>query len=227
MSSFIRIFTCCLILCCGITWSELASQSQTKDELAGFVPIFDGKTLNGWHKLTTIPEDQGSKWEVIDGVLVGDQDPPGVGGLLVTDKKFSDIELYAEVKADYPCDSGLFLRMQPNALSYQITLDYRPNGEVGGIHVPRGGGFVKHCPMGITYWHPTEYNKVRVRCVGQPPRIQVWIGDKLVNDYQDVLVEGKPRVPESGVIAVQVHSGKSWGKGNKIRFRKLMVKELK
>ena len=92
MSSFIRILTCCLILCCGITWRELASQSQTKDELAGFVPIFDGKTLNGWHKLTTIPEDQGSKWEVIDGVLVGDQDPPGVGGLLVTDKKFSDIE---------------------------------------------------------------------------------------------------------------------------------------
>jgi len=50
------------------------------------VSIFDGKTLNGWHKPEGVPADyRGGKWDVIDGALVGDQDPPGMGGFLVTD----------------------------------------------------------------------------------------------------------------------------------------------
>jgi len=226
-----KALVCCLLslllMICGILFNELTAQSQSKGgALEGFVPIFDGSSLDGWRKLTEYSGEKGA-WEVVEGVIVGGQYPPGEGGLLVTRKTYSDVEVYAEVKADYPLDSGIFLRVQPNVLSYQITLDYRPEGEVGAVYAPRGGGFLQHCPMGITYWHPTEYNKVRVRCVGQPPHIQVWIGDKLVNDYQDTLVDGKPRVPESGMIGIQVHGGKSWGEGNKVYFRKIMVKELK
>ena len=97
-----------------------------------FISLFDGKTLDGWRKLTEYSGEAGS-WEVVAGVIVGSQYPAGQGGLLVTEKKYSDFELYAEVKADYPIDSGLFLRVQPSVLSYQVTIDYRPEGEVGAI----------------------------------------------------------------------------------------------
>ena len=54
----------------------------------------------------------------------------------------------------------------------------------------------------------------------------VWINGSLVMDYTDNLVDDKPKVPESGVFGIQVHPGESWGEGNKVRFRKIMIKEL-
>ena len=87
--------------------------SQEEGNLEGFVPLFDGISLEGWRKLTESSERWG-KWEVIEGVIVGDQYPDGKGGLFVTTAAFKDFELYAEVKADYPIDTGLFLRVQPD-----------------------------------------------------------------------------------------------------------------
>jgi len=191
----------------------------------GFVPLFDGSTLNGWRKLTEYSGDDG-KWEVIDGAIAGDQYPEGKGGLLVTEKKFSDYEVIAEVKADYPIDSGLFLRVQGNVLSYQVTIDYRPDGEIGAIYCPGGGGFLVHKPEGEKLWRGGEYNTVRARIEGQPAHIQVWInGTKLV-DFTDTKVNGGFRVPETGYFGIQVHPGSSWGKGNKVYFRKILIKEL-
>jgi len=193
--------------------------------LEGFVPLFDGKTLTGWRKLTEYSGDQGD-WQVIDGAITGDQYPEGKGGLLVTEASYSDYEVYAEVWCDYPLDSGLFLRVQPDVLSYQITIDYRPTGEVGAVYVPRAGGFAEHCEIGKYLWKDGRYNAIRTRIQGQPPHIVVWINGSLVMDYTDSLVEGKPKVPESGVFGIQVHPGESWGEGNKVRFRKIMIKEL-
>jgi len=191
----------------------------------GFTPLFDGSTLNGWRKLTEYSGDDG-KWEVIDGAIAGDQYPEGKGGLLVTEKKYSDYEVIAEVKADYPIDSGLFLRVQGNVLSYQVTIDYRPDGEIGAIYCPGGGGFLVHRPEGEKLWRRGEYNTVRARIEGQPAHIQVWInGTKLV-DFTDTKVDGKFRVPETGYFGIQVHPGSSWGKGNKVYFRKILIKEL-
>lgn len=190
-----------------------------------FISLFDGKTLNGWRKLTEYSGDAGS-WEVVDSVIVGGQYPEGQGGLLVTEKKYSDFELYAEVKADYPIDSGLFLRVQPSVLSYQVTIDYRPEGEVGAIYCPGGGAFLKHRPEGNELWKKDEYNTVRVRIKGQPATIKIWINGTPFADYTDVKVAGKYRVPAYGYIGIQVHPGSSWGKGNKVYFRKLMIKPI-
>ncbi|MBN2289184.1 MAG: DUF1080 domain-containing protein [Candidatus Glassbacteria bacterium] len=204
-----------------------SEQGKAMDELCleGFVSLFDGKTLNGWRKLTEYSGDKGD-WQVIDGAITGDQYPEGEGGLLVTEKSYSNYEVYAEVRCDYPLDSGLFLRVQPDVLSYQITIDYRPEGEVGAVYVPRAGGFAQHCEIGKYLWKDGQYNAVRTRIEGQPPRILVWLNGHLVMDYTDNLVDDKPKVPESGVFGIQVHPGESWGEGNKVRFRKIMLKEL-
>ena len=198
--------------------------TQNQD-LNGLTPLFDGKTLNGWRKLTEYSGDHG-KWTVENGVLTGTQYPEGQGGLLVTETKYSDYEIYAEVKADYPVDSGIFLRVQPNVLSYQVTIDYRPEGEVGALYCPGGGDFLVHNPEGQSLWKKNEYNLIRARIQGQPPRIEAWINGHQVLDFQDQLQNKQPRVPASGYYGVQVHPGPSWGEGNKIYFRKILIKLL-
>jgi hypothetical protein len=226
MRTLIQAFAVAFLIISLAAFQAQAAESKemARFDLTGFVPLFDGKTLNGWEKLASLSD---GKWEVLNGEIAGDQYPEGKGGLLVTKKTYSDYEVYAEIKTTYPQDSGLFLRVQPNVLSYQITIDHRPEGEIGGIHVPAGAGFIAHCDSGFTYWNPYEYNVIRARIEGQPPHIQVWIGDRQVQDFQDVLVDGKPRVPESGTIGIQVHPGENWKKGSKVLFRKIMIKELK
>ncbi len=191
----------------------------------GFVSIFDGQTLTGWHKFDEMEGEGFGKWIIQDGAIVGDQDPPGKGGLLVTDKLYGDYELYGEVMCTWPLDTGFFMRILPEGQMYQVTLDFRPTGEVGAIHGP--GGFYQHNFQGFSYWDPSDFNPVRVRIEGQPPRIQVWIRDQLITDFQDQLIDGKTRFPEvKGHLAIQVHPGESWGPGSKVAFRNLKIKEL-
>ena len=202
-----------------------AAHYPVKSLPEGFTSLFDSETLTGWRKLTEYSGDDG-KWEVIESTIVGDQYPEGKGGILVTERKYKNFELYAEVKADYPVDSGLFLRVQPNVLSYQFTIDYRTEGEIGAIYCPGGGGFLQHNQRGVDQWKKDEFNKIRIRIDGNPPYIWAWINGIRTVDFADTLVSGDYRVPESGFIGLQVHPGESWGKEKKVYFRNIMIKEL-
>jgi hypothetical protein len=210
----------------GNAASSVGMTALDKMPLEGFRPLFDGKSLDEWHQLAD-GQGKGGLWIVADGAIVGEQGPNREGGILVTQTLYSDYEVYAEIKADYPIDSGLFLRIQPNLLSYQVTIDYRPDGEVGGIYSPGGGGFLVHTPTGKDLWKAEEYNAVRARIKGQPPHIEAWINGTKVVDFQDSLVEEKARVPKEGAVGIQVHPGESFEKGNKVTCRKILIKSLK
>lgn len=219
-------FTCLLLFHFFLISFCVKKTSPEKNfPLNGFSPIFDGQTLTGWRKLSESPENSGI-WEVKDEAVVAQQTPEGQGGLLVTLKTYRDFEVYAEVKADYPVDSGIFLRVQPNVLSYQLTIDYRPDGEVGAIYCPGGGGFLLHNPGGQNVWKRDAFNAIRVRIEGQPPHIQAWINGHHIVDYTDTPLKSGYRVPDEGFLGIQVHGGPGWGKGNKVYFRKLFIKEL-
>jgi len=193
--------------------------------LEGFAPLFDGQSLAGWQPLAD-GQGEGGLWIVADSAIVGEQGPNREGGILITQTLYRDYEVYAEIKVDYPIDSGLFLRIQPEILSYQVTIDYRPEGEVGAIYSPGGGGFLVHTPNGTDLWKAEEFNAVRARIEGQPPHIEVWINGTKVVDFQDSLVEEEGRVPEEGAVGIQVHPGGSLEKGNKVTCRKIMIKNL-
>src|SRR5262249_13587799 len=93
------------------------ARADTKDEKPddkGFVPIFDGKTLDGWHVSGKTGHGTGGKWVAEDGAIVGSQDKPGNGGILITDKEYGDFEVVLEMKNDFGPDSGLFLRSNQN-----------------------------------------------------------------------------------------------------------------
>ena len=107
----------------------------------GWVSIFDGKTMNGW-KVMAVHGGNGGLWEVKDGALVGNQEKDHKGGLVGTEKKYSDFEIELEFKVDNPADTGLFLRTRDDGMGYQITIDYHKDGYIGSLYAPAEGGFI-------------------------------------------------------------------------------------
>jgi hypothetical protein len=103
----------------------------------GFAAIFNGRDLAGWHISTTNHHGTTPAYRVMHGMIVATQNPLGQGGILLTDKKYRNVEVYMEVKPDYGCDSGLFLRSTEAGEAYQVTLDYLPAGSMGGIYGER------------------------------------------------------------------------------------------
>jgi len=111
---------------------------------AGFEPVFDGKTLAGWHKNPEkIGHGTGGRWTVENGVITGEQDPPGSGngGILLTDKTYGDFELLIDMKPDWGVCSGLFVRSNNRGQCFQMMVDYHDNGNVGHIYGEGTGGF--------------------------------------------------------------------------------------
>lgn len=202
-----------------------ASQATVHENEEGFSSLFDGQTLDGWHRHEDLPGDLvGGKWEAVDGAIVGDQDPPGHGGFLVTDQKYKDYVLKLESKLDYPVDSGIFLRVGETGKSHQLTLDYRPEGTVGAVYMAYLGGFV-HEQSVKEKFKRGEWNDVKVRVEGEPAHIQLWLNGEKVTDFQHT-EETTKGAPESGYIGLQVHPGSSYEAGKKVRFRNIRIKEL-
>jgi 3-keto-disaccharide hydrolase len=104
----------------------------------GFTPLFNGTTLSGWHVSRTNHHGRTPDFFVMHGAIIASQNPFGGGGILLTDKKYKNFELYMEVKPDWGCDSGIFLRSTESGAAYQVTMDFLPNGGMGAV-IGEGG----------------------------------------------------------------------------------------
>src|SRR3954471_10543791 len=118
----------------------VGSSSSPGAAETGFVPLFDGKTLAGWHVSARTGHSgasqhkSGGRWLVEDGALIGSQDIPGNGGIIITDEQFGDFEVALEMKNDFGPDSGLFLRSTEDGKAWQAMIDYHANGNLMGIY---------------------------------------------------------------------------------------------
>lgn len=240
-------------LCLGVALTAPAQTNET-----GFVSIFDGKSLAGWqvsaktgHSRAS-KNESGGKWVIEDGAIIGSQDMPGNGGIIITDKKYSDFEVKLEMKNDFGPDSGLFLRSTEDGKAWQAMIDYRVGGNLMGIYGEGLGGkphvrnySFKQQPAEIDprktgepplalpvlpaawpyFWRHGEWNELRARIVGNPPHITTWINGVKIMEWQETEV----RHPAEGGIALQVHGGGSPEDydGKFVRYRNIQVKELK
>ncbi len=221
MRAFVTGTSLVLCLSTGLALAPLHSQ-DSPPSLEGAKVLFDGKSLSGW---TTVGGryDGKARWTVREGCIVGQVGPKGEGGLLYTQRPYADFVFACEVKIDYPFDSGIFLGMEPRSQGrrgWQVTLDHRPKGEIGGIY---SDGWLRHNPGGEKAFKKNEWNQVIVRSRGFPPRIEVWVGKTKILDHQEKGEEGFAPI---GRIGIQVHGArKSWWK-NKVRFKNLKLREL-
>lgn len=203
----------------------------------GFTPIFNGKDLTGWHVSKTNHHGVTPDYRVLHGVIVGTQSPWNEGGILLTDKRYRNFEVYMEVKPDWGNDSGLFLRSNEAGQAYQVTMDYLPGGSIGGIYGEGLEGVSGTNAEGTVPWHQAwhreEWNRVRARIEGDVPHIQVWINDQLVRDFTDSANHAADGATD-GMIAIQVHRNgvtpgqeyQRWVPGGFWRWRTIAVKEL-
>lgn len=201
---------------------------------AGFTPIFNGTDLTGWHVSKTNHHGITPDYHVMHGLIVGTQRPLGAGGILLTDKKYKNVEVYLEVKPDWGCDSGLFLRSDEAGNAYQVTLDYLKGGTLGGMY---GEGLkdVKDANPTPKFdaaklwekaWKREDWNRVRARIEGDVPHVQAWINDQQVLDFTDTANHASGGITE-GPIAIQIHGGPDrWVPGGFWRWRTIAVKEL-
>ena len=217
----------------------------------GFVSLFDGKTLTGWHVSAKSGHSRasgnksGGKWVVEDGAIVGSQDLKANGGLIITDEPFGDFEVALEMNNDFGPDSGLFLRSTEDGKAWQAMIDYHANGNLMGIYGEglgakpsvRNYSFTDKVteikaengptPLPVlpeswpSFWRHGQWNELRARITGNPPTITTWINGVKFMDW----TETEKRHPDKGGIALQVHGGGDFTK-QFVRYRNIRVKRL-
>ncbi len=195
----------------------------------------------------TTKNKSGGKWVVEKGAITGSQDVPGNGGIIITEKEYGDFEVALEMNNDFGPDSGLFLRSTDTGKCYQAMIDYHANGNLMGIYGEGLGGkphvrnfdFLKEVtdikvteykpfPSPVSaadwpkFWKHGEWNEVRARIEGNPPKLTTWIKGVKFMEYQDT----EKRLADTGGIALQVHGGGDFTK-QFVRYRNVRVKELK
>ena len=151
--------------------------APVKDIPKGYKSLFNGKDLAGWHISRTTHQGTTPNFFVKNTVLTGMQHPFGQGGVLLTDKKYKNFELYLEVKLDSFCNSGIFLRSTESGQAYQVEL-----AEPGGT----GDLFGEMLPISkpaqatgkAAVWKPADWNSFRIRMEGDVPTLTLWINDK-------------------------------------------------
>jgi hypothetical protein len=201
-----------------------AATSSASAVEKGFVPLFDGKTLQGW-----IGAVDG--YAVHDGAIVCEQKKGG--GNLLTEKEYSDFILRFDVLIPTGGNNGIALRA-PNATGslayvgtevqilddddeqYKTIKPYQFHGSVYGIVAAKTGA---RKPDG-------QWNSMEITMQGR--RIRVVVNNKIVVDAdldqatKNGTVDGKEH---PGLARSSGHIG-FLGHGHPVAFRNLRIKEL-
>lgn len=197
-----------LVLC---VLSIPGSQSLGAD---GFVPLFDGQTLDGW---TPLP---GGTWEVSDGAIVGSQDSSeSRHGMLLSEKQYGDFIVRLKYKS-LEGNSGFYFRVQKvdHAVSvkgFQAEID-ADGKDIGGLYETLGRAWVvQPKPEEIeTYYKDKDWNEMTISAIGGDVTVTV-------NGVQTAALKDDPS-PREGYFGMQLHGGQNMH----VLFKDVEIKEL-
>jgi hypothetical protein len=203
---------------------EASVAAATADVEAGFVPLFDGRSLEGW---------QGGVegYEVVDGEL---RCRKGAGGTLLTTREYGDFTLRFEFRLTPGANNGLAIRApaKGNAafegMEIQILDDGHPkyaalkewqvHGSIYGV-VAAKRGFLK--PVG-------DWNEEEVTVRGSTVKVTV-NGHVVIDADVAPFREGAP-TPDGqnhpGLARTAGHVG-FLGHNDEVHFRNIRIQELK
>jgi hypothetical protein len=195
------------------------------DDGAGWQPLFDGRTLNGW-KASENP----ATFKVVDGAIVCDgprahlfyTGPDGQAD-------FKNFELKFEVKAEQNANSGMFFHTAWQdqgfpGVGFEVQVHNARHGE---------GTYRENKLTGSLYGIRNVYKPLvkdgewfAMHIVVSGKRVQVRLNDVLVVDYLEpeppyVAPSRQGRKLGHGTFAIQGHDPKS-----KVHYRNLQVKRL-
>jgi len=214
-----------------------ALHAQEPNNQDGFKSIFNGKNLKGWHVSRSTHQGTTPKVDIVEGAIVMGDQPFGQGGVLLTNKKYSSFELMVEVKIDSFCNSGIFIRSNEGGAAYQIELS--EPGNTGALYGERlSPSKVMLAKELNKVWKANDWNSFHIKMVGDTPHVTLWINGFLMWEVQQPKKDFIAGATE-GMIGLQCHWTSvfspaasqgmpldSWRPNAKVRFRKIMVKEL-
>ncbi|MEN9663546.1 MAG: hypothetical protein RL324_2495 [Verrucomicrobiota bacterium] len=222
--------------------AESAPPPITKIPLTGFKALFNGKDMKGWHWSRTVRHGSIGGFRVEQGAMALYQEIFGQGGLLMSDKRYKDFELYLEIdmQPNSPgYNSGIFLRSTESGYGYQVELTGGPvTGNmlveaIAPLSVP-----AQNAPEKFTQaWKTTGWNSIRVRMIGDAPHMTLWLNDVQMWDVQQTS-NSQIAGETDGLIGLQLHwtaptsaAGGNTNLGNtvpqaSVRFRNIFIKEL-
>jgi len=183
-------------------------------QAAGSRSLFDGKTLRGWK------HSGYGLWTVEDGTITGRFDHANPGpGYLFTTEEFLDFTLELEFWISKGGNSGVYVRQRLR--EFGARGDARPaHGADDGVEVqidyndPKNytGALYDVQKPSIVAGSEERWNKYRIE--GKGPRLRVWIGDQMVNDFGSM-------TSLKGAVGLQVHGGMPHD--HVVRFRDLRI----
>ncbi len=208
----------CWIACFGVVLlggSALAAEEARHGE-KGFVPLFDGKTFDGW-------EGNLKAFRIEDGAIVAGTLKERIprNEFLCTTKEYGDFELRLKFKVlGQGANAGVQIRSQRipdhhEMIGYQADLG---DGWWGCLYDESRRRKVLAGPAKARRSEPVkagEWNDYTVRCQG--PRIELWINGEKTVDY----TEPDAKIPQKGLIGLQIHGGppsEAWYKDLRIRI---------
>jgi hypothetical protein len=201
-----------VMLCCSMpllaadppaAGSEVPRPPLSSEEVAdGWVSLFDGRTLFGWH-----PNSE-SNWRVEDGVIRADGD--NKPRLLLTNFELADYEFRCEYRLAKRGNSGLFFRTIPSpetpADCYELNMcDSHPKFPTGSI--------VGHQKAAGTFSGEEQWRTMSARVEGK--RITARLDGQQTVDFTD----DSPSARRVGPIGLQVNVGR-------IEFRNICLRPL-
>lgn len=206
-------------------WLVLLTASAFAQTEAGFVSLFDGKTLQGW---TLYAKGSGRGYIVENGMIVC---PPDGGGNLYTEKEFSDFILRLEYRMEPGGNNGIGIRAPLagdaaySGMEIQILDDsherykgrLKPTQYTASIYdvIPARPGFPK--PAG-------EWNTYEIMAKGR--HIRVTLNGVIVTDADlDIVKEPEILKRHPGLARTGGHVG-FLGHGSRVEFRNIRIKEL-
>jgi hypothetical protein len=230
-----------------ILYAFFACNTIKKQPATGFIPIFDGKTLNGW-------EGDPKYWRVENGEIIGEITPATIikvnTFLIYTKEQPADFILKAEYRISAKGNSGINYRSTrvdtlPYALKgYQADLDGKDKYNLGypkysgQNYEERGRQFL--APRGqrtiieangkprlvdslgtkaelLSHIKYDDWNELMIVVKGN--NMKHYINGTLMSEVTDNDVVNRKM---TGLIGVQVHVGPPM----KIEYRNLMIRKL-
>ena len=208
--------------------------ADAKSDGSGWLPLFDGKSLDGWAQ-------RGGKaqYRIEDGVLIGSCVPNTPNSFLCTTRDYTNFILEIEFKVDQGLNSGVQLRSQhfdkPTEFEWngkkvkvpagrvhglQAEIDTSARAWSAGLYEEGARGWLndlKNNEAARKAFKHGEWNKYHIEARGDS--IKTWINDIPAADLKD------SRVP-AGFIALQVHGVGKKEQTLEVGFRNARVKEL-
>ena len=196
-----------------VIFALIAGAAMGQQDEAGFRPLFDGKSLQGW-------AGDARLWSVQNGEIVGSTEGVKLehnSFLIYREKQFGDFIFRAQVKLRNH-NSGIQFRSEelPDYVVKGYQADMAEDNWWGGVYEEKGTRGVM-----VNGWKDKaekvvkrgDWNDVEIYCKGDDIRITI-------NGLQTA--ELKDSVRLRGVIALQLHAGPPM----EVRFRKLRIREL-